>query len=160
MVLVILGLVSGVAVARLKQPYRAARLGEAVGRIALIDRQARDHAQRFGRPSRLVYDLDHSIVCVESGNTEHKEYTRVSLPSGVRLERLLMPEAQTDQGRPTIDVSSAGESRSYVVRVSIIGESRRWLFFAGITGQVTEFTDENDIKRLFEMLRASGADAG
>ena len=112
-----------------------ARLGEAVGRITLIDRQARDHAQRFGCALRLVYDLDHNMVYVESCDAQHKEYSRVSLPSGVRLERLLMPEAQTDQGRPTIDVSCSGESRSYMVRMSIGGDCAAGCFLPGLPGK-------------------------
>ena len=156
-VLAILSLVSAVAVARLRQPYRSARLGDAVGRLAVLDGQARGYAHRFGRDVRLVFDLDQNLVYAESGGPEHHECFRLVLGGGVRLDRVRTADRQADQGEFEVDLSAAGAGNSYAVRLSTPDGSGSWMFFAGLTGQAVKLKAEDDVKDMFALI--SGADA-
>jgi len=158
-VLAIMSMIAGVAIARLKEPYCIARLGDVTSRIEHLDLQARAYAERFARDVRLIYDLDKNTAYVESGDTGHQELFRLILPSGVLLDRMRTCDQQMENGRFALDLSAAGQSSSYAVRLSA-GEGRcRWLFFAGVTGQVSEVAGQDDITKLFEMLRPPRHDA-
>ena len=156
-VLAILGLVVGVVALRLKQPLRVARTGDSIGRIAFVDRQARSYAKRFARPIRLVYDMDKSCLYAES--TDHKELFRVCLPNGIRISNTCTADGSVDHGRSAIDVSSTGQTDSYAVRLGVGEESGHWVFFAGVTGQSSQFEVEDDVKNVFETLRRARVNA-
>ena len=156
--LAILALVSAVAVVRLRQPYRVARLGDAVGRLATLDGQARAYTQRFAREARLVYDLDRNLAYVESGGAEHHECFRLVLGGGARLDRIRTADRQADQGEFALDLSAAGASSSYAIRLGTGDGPCRWTFWAGLTGQAVEMKTEDDVKSLFELLAGTDAD--
>jgi len=158
-VLVILGLFTAVAAVRLQQPYRAARLRDVVERLAFTDQQVRVHARRFAQSGQLVWDLDKNLIYARSEDTGDLPHFRVPLPPSARLDRVQTRRGQIDRRQARIDVTSGGQTPSYAVRLSTADGGKQWLFFSGITGQVTLLEVESDVQKLFQLLDQGGAHA-
>ena len=158
-VLTILGLLTAVAVVRLQVPYRAARLGDVAQRMGFIDQQLRSHARRFDRSARLVCDLESNRVYAESEASEDVTWLRFAIPRGVRVDRVRLRRENLDSGQVVIDVAPDGRTPSYAVRLCTSNRAKRWLFFSGVTGQVTELEAESDVEELFRLLSRSGTNA-
>lgn len=160
MVLTILGLLTAVVAVRLHQPYRAARLRDVAERVAFTDQQVRAHARRFDRTAELVCDLEKNLIYVQCEGTGDLPHFRLAIPRGVRLDRVQTPRQRTESRQVKIEVTCDGQTPSYALRLSTAGGEGQWLFFSGITGQVTPLEAESDVRELFDLLRQGGADPG
>ncbi len=160
MVLVIVGLLAAVAAVRLHGPYREARLRDVVERMAFADRQVRDHARRFARSGQLVCDLKGNLIYARSEGKGNLPHFRVPIPRSVRLDRVWTRRGPIEDREVRIDVTRGGQTPSYAVRLSTADGSRQWLFFSGITGQMTLLEAESDVRELFRLLDQGRADAG
>ena len=158
-VLVILGLLTAVAAVRLHGPYRAARLRDVAERVAFADQQVRVHARRFAQSGQLVCDLDRNLIYARCEGTGDLPHFRVPIPRSVPLDRVQTPWQQIDRGQARIDVAPDGQTPSYAVRLRSADGRLQWLFFSGITGQVTWLEAESDVQQLFQLLDQDRADA-
>jgi len=173
-VIALLGLLAGATAWSLAGTAQRASVDEMVGRIAHADRMARFAAQRLGQPTVLVIDLDKQRlvrrVTLPDGTIESAP--ALGIPAELRLDRLVMPgepgsaEVNTrrpgrhfDRGEVTINFSAQGRSVSYGLRLAD-DEGSRWLVFAGLTGQMTEINDEDEMDNLFALLTSGRPDAG
>lgn len=158
-VLTLVALLTAMVIFKLRVPYRAARAGEAVERIAFTDRLMRSHACNFSLAARIVYDLDRGQVYVETGEHNQDAHFAFEMPPGVKLEEVCLADKTTRRGRVVVESPSHGVTPSYAVRLSTQYGPDRWLMFAGLTGQVTQFEDERDVQQVFAYLDATGIDA-
>lgn len=159
MIVALVSLVAGTALLRLEQPYRVARLRDAVQRITLLDQQVRSHARRFGRAAEIVFDLDKSCMVVQDMPDRGLPRTQLALPTGIRLKRLRTGSEHTEAGEARITVGVDGQSPSYAIWLEGPKRSAEGVFFAGLTGQVTPLKAESDEQPLFALLGPARADA-
>ncbi len=156
-VLALIGLMMAVAAVSFKQPYRKAQSQYAVEQIMHVDRRLRDHARRFGRAAELTIDLERGQIYAVEENADGKARKgRMALRVASQVDRVLLGRRRFDYGRAKIQVSSIGRTNTYALRLRGADGGRRWLLFAGESGQVTESTHEKEITDLFDMLYARG----
>lgn len=148
-VLVLLALLAGVATMRLALPYRQARLGDVVQRIRVMDEQVRFRAARCDQAVWLVCDFDSNAICAEVSGDERVAHLRCVLPRAIALGRVRLVGRIHDGGRMTIPVAADGQTASYAVRLDVGQRPGPWLFFAGISGQMTVLESETDVDELF-----------
>jgi type II secretion system protein H len=133
---------------------RAARAQDVAQSIATSDRLAREYARHFGRPVRLVFDLSQSTLpraASDAGDSSHNSI--LQLPSGVKIARLVTATTDTTAGQISIPCSGAGQTPSYALLLTSGRGDRHWTITAGLTGQTTTASDENEVRDIFTALR-------
>jgi len=158
-VLTLIAVVSATATVSLREPYRRARLEHAVDQLAMADQQARGRARRLDRPCRLVYDLDQNEVRISDGSRGKTSPTVVRTGRGVQIDRLLRKGDRQTNGAPWVEVRSQGTTPTYAVRVRTAKDQCTWLFYCGVTGQVTRLDKDSHVEALLEQLGEDGLDA-
>ena len=158
-VLTLIAIVSATAAISLREPYRRARLEHAVDQLVAADQQARGRARRFDRPYRLVYDLDRNEVRISDGSPGKTSPTVLRVGRGVQIDRLLQKGDRQTHGAPWVEVRSQGTTPTYAVRVRTAKDQCAWLFYCGVTGQVTRLDEDSHVEALFEQLGEGGLDA-
>jgi type II secretion system protein H len=141
---------------------RAARVQDAAQSIATSDRLAREYARHFDRPVRLVFDLSQSTLTREAaaeGNDSSQNST-LHLPSGLRIARLVTATTDTSSGRVTIPCSVAGQTPSYALLLTSGRGEKHWTITAGLTGQTSSVSDENEVRDIFTALRPAATPLG
>jgi prepilin-type N-terminal cleavage/methylation domain-containing protein len=172
-VVALLGLLAGATAWSLAGAAQRATFDEVAGRIAHADRMARFAGQRIGRPTVLTIDLDKQWlirrIAREDGSVETAP--ALGVPRDMRIERVVLageprsgdmntrrPGRHIDRGQVEIAYSTHGRSVTYGLRLEGEDDSR-WLVFAGLTGQMTEIDDEDEVDNLFELLTSGRPDA-
>ncbi len=156
-VLALLALVAAITTVRLYEPYRAARLEDALMRIQFVDSQARTHSGRFARGSQIVFQLDKRQMY--SSDRSGEQHYFFQLPRALEVERVLTPQEDVQRGTVAIEVSTRGTTPTYAVCIRAGDASPRWLLFSGLTGRVAFPESERDVKLLFELLQTPRAHA-
>ena len=173
-VVLIVGLLAGSVALTLggQASYRSTE--DLVDALQSTDRKARHAAMRLGEDCVLKYDLSRQRVWREIDGRDgvRERSTTLAIPTGYKIDRVVVPgEIGTDGGsnnrigrridRGVVEIALSGGGRSvtYAVRLTRGDEEKRWLIYAGLTGQVTETDDEREIDNLFALLTAGRADA-
>jgi type II secretion system protein H len=158
-VLVIVGLITAVASLHLSGTVHTASIEWATDRLIATDSLMRSHASACGRPAHLRFELGSGRLIRDFGEPRATP-SPVDLGRSLQVSRFLSAARDIETGEVTIDYSSLGASRTFAVQLQGPGNQSRWLFFAGITGQVTRMEEGQDARRMLQALRRSGADAG
>ena len=131
-------------------------------RLRYLDAVARHTARNNGKVEQIVLDLDKSTIWVQetmqSGNSgfisgDSSDWVqRLPLPEGFRLEQVWMangePNGQTS-GTWALPVSADGYTPSYGVQLGYQSQSgKRWLVFAGLTGEPYEASDSRQVQSI------------
>jgi len=165
-VVALLGLLAGATAWSLAADARRAAQADVVSTIAHLDHTARLAAQRTGEATRLRFDLERGRVQVVRGD-DHAEPRTVALPAGFRLDRMLLQGADAaasvdvdERTYGTVDVpmATSGFSVTYAVLL-MSNDETTWLVFTGLTGQLNQVTDEDELDNLFALLATGRADA-
>lgn len=162
-VVALLGLTAAATAWSLADEARQSRWVKVVGDIAQVDRMARLSARRQGRPCIIRLDLDRQSLWRVSSNDYGQEASHtVALGQPVRMDRVRLPSpdgggawVDRQSGQVEIACSRAGQSVTYAVRL-VAGEGSApergqagWLVFAGLSGQVTQVENEDELDNLF-----------
>ncbi len=172
-VVVLVGLLAGAAALSLAGQARYRTTQDVIDTLQSVDRNARFAAMRLGGTTRIRYDLSNQQVYNETTDDTGSS-TRspaVAFPVEYRIDRVLVSDVSAtsgasrsttgralDYGTIDIELSPAGRSTTYAVRLSH-EENKHWLIFAGLTGQVTQTDDEKEVNNLFTMLASGRPDA-
>ena len=149
--LLILAVIAGTVTLRLQGPTGRARLKDAVGRIGMFDSLTRRLALEHDRPLRLVVDLSRSEL--RRTSDDEPAGTPLELGGDCTIERLLIRDKDISGGSASITCSRRGLTPSYAILVG--GPTgKQWLLFCGLTGEILETDDEEEIR---EVLAATGA---
>jgi prepilin-type N-terminal cleavage/methylation domain-containing protein len=152
--IVVLALIAVLAAATLVSLGRRSGLAdESAQAMADYDRLAREWSRRFGRPNRVVFDLDRGRVRRAAagldGEGDARPPAALRLPDGSRIARLMLAGRSHDAGEVAIGVSPRGQTRSYAVLLEGRGGERRWLVVAGLTGRPTAVDDAHEVEAIF-----------
>lgn len=155
-VLAIVALLTAGVSLSLKGALRDAEAEDAAGRLAAFDALARQEARRFNRPSELHVDPRAGSVwrrdVLPSGGDGVPRAT-LRLPPGVAIEEVFTARGRSRAGDGvTIACSARGQTASYAVLFSGPGGRRRWILFAGITGQPQVIDHDQDVQDIFAAL--------
>jgi type II secretion system protein H len=134
---------------------RAARAEDAAQSIGTSDRLAREYARHFGRPVRLVFDLSQSTFTREAvaDANDASQNSTLHLPPGLHLARLVTATTDTTAGQVAIPCSAAGQTPSYALLLTDGRREQHWTVTAGLTGQTSTASDENEVRDIFAALR-------
>jgi len=158
-VLLVMSIVAGALTLSLTSPSKRADMDDVVAGIVQFDLLARQHALRHGQARQLVFDLDaHKIGELSEEDRDDSPARIFALPEGYRLATLTLASGSINSGRTAVWCSDRGYTPTYALRVE--GPAgRRWVLFAGLTGEVIQTEDEKEIEQSMALLSAEGADA-
>jgi prepilin-type N-terminal cleavage/methylation domain-containing protein len=159
-VVVLMGLLAGAAALTLTGQVAERTRDDIVGQLSRQDHMARLAARRLGE-TKLQYDLESQriwrVTTMRDGGFDRSHAMR--LPRNHAVDRILIADHEStnsedhETGQVEIVYSPGGHSLSYALRMhSQKEESRVWLFFAGLTGQVTVMEDEGKVYNLLQAL--------
>jgi prepilin-type N-terminal cleavage/methylation domain-containing protein len=157
--LAVLSIVSVVMVSvsiRWGSVYRKARLTATIERVISFDFKARRHAMQQNRRGRLLYDLDDNRMIKSSrwvDGTEKMASTEIDKLS--LLERFRTSQNESSDGIIQLQVSNLGSTPTYCIEIDQGGE-RRWIVFAGRTGQAEVYEDQQQADEFFAALEVAG----
>lgn len=174
-VIVLIALLAGAVAWSMTGELRRSTREDVIGELRQYDQMARLTGKRLGRPCSLVFDLDQQRVrrVVDPASTAAETAAVYALPEGVAVDRLVVADLAEARGRGddrgtavqrhntgevSIDFGTAGRGASYAVRLADT-DSRRWLVFSGMTGQMMRVEDDQTIDNLFASLEGGGLDA-
>ena len=150
-----MGLLATAVTFSFRKPLRLARQREAREQIRFLDASARRYATRFNRPVRMIFDLDANTLQHRDGGPAGRANGgityRGTLPAGYRIDAVRTADRRGGGGRIVIDCSPLGLSPSYAVHLGGT-ESQEWMFVAGLSGEVSTFTDERQLDSIFQTL--------
>ncbi len=150
-IVLLMGLLAGAAMLSFARPLRAARANDVVQQLIAFDAGARQLAKRSGRDVEIIIDLFEQQLTRREASDDAATSARLALPAALRIEQVRSTDAKTSDERVVIRCSPMGISRSYAVRLVGPGIDR-WLFVAGLSGQVTFVNDESQIKTMFQSI--------
>ena len=148
-VIAILALVAAMVVISVRKPLRVATLEDSVSQLRLLDQQVRTLSRRFDRRQELTFHLNTGRVHIAETDGGQSDRERVL---GGTVDRVMMGRRVHDYGDVSIRYDAAGRTPTFAVRVSVSDDVRRWLLFAGITGQVTEHEYESEVRTILDFL--------
>jgi prepilin-type N-terminal cleavage/methylation domain-containing protein len=151
-VVALLGLVTGTVTVRLGGTLSPAALGQAISQWQFADEQLRVRARRSGRPVTLHLEIgSHRLECAFDSDPDAGRVVR-SLGRGVRLTKYVSAMQEVTYGPLSIHYDERGASEMFAVEFTGGQSARRWMLVAGLTGQVTEVTDESAAKEILESV--------
>jgi len=156
-VIALIGLLAGLTMTRMGSVTHRARLQAEVERLAALDGALRSHAARHAAACRLKLDLDAGEIERVSGGEDRIART-LALSGAVRLSRFLSATRDTGHGTIHVDYSPQGTSESFALQLQVGDGESRWLLFAGVTGQITEWEEQRDVERILHTLHSTRVD--
>lgn len=158
-VLMVMALVAAAVTLSLAATQRRAGAADAVEELIRFDLLARHYARHQGRPVRLAVDLRaNRLLRAEDGQDGQDKETACPLGASFTLGEVVVAGKHIDQGRTALWVSDRGYSPTYALRLD--GPSlRRWILFAGPTGQASVFDDEKEFLQTLDLVWPARRDA-
>ena len=148
----VLALLTGLAAMSFRKPLEAAREREVVAQIRSADATARLESRRFSRAVELVIEPETSEI--ERRGTDGHETFRARIQRPYLIKAICIGSRRTSSPE-VIRYSTSGLSRSFAVHVSG-PQFDRWLLFAGLSGEVTEFADETQVQQVLSPTAQRG----
>jgi len=159
LVLVILALTAGAVAVGVRGTLARVTLEDCVDEVEAFDRTTRCLATEHGEALRLVVDLARGRLrrTDADGRDERGEVLR--MPARWRIAEVRLPGRRVTSGTVAVSVSARGLAPTYAVRLEGPGGRGRWIFVAGLTGQVWEPENTDAVQQVFETVGGRG-DAG
>lgn len=154
-VVAIFGLLTAATSWSVLQTSRSARTEDVIDQLSFLDRLARQYARRFARPVELRFDLDEQQVLRTewpSDSDDPQPTAAYRLPRGFSLQRVVTTNQSISSGVISVPCSAQGCTPTYAVLFCGPGELRRWIVFAGLTGQASMVDHDRDCEDIFAML--------
>lgn len=142
-VLVLLSLVAGTVTFSLRGNIANSRAELAIEKLQLADRQLRDSASRSGRVSSLRIDVSKGRVA----RTVRGERDLV-IEDDIPVLRFRSKDLDADGGQVAVQFLPDGTSTTYAVCLRQNKQARKWIIFAGLTGQALVTSDTGEVEQL------------
>ena len=155
-VLAIVALLTAGVSLSLRGALRDAHAEDAASRLVAFDALARQEARRLNRPSELHIDPHDGRVWrreVSASGGDHETGVALVLPPGVAIDEVFTARGRSRATETiTIACSASGRTASYAILLSGPGERRRWIMFAGLTGQSRLIEHDRNVQDIFGVL--------
>jgi prepilin-type N-terminal cleavage/methylation domain-containing protein len=162
LVVALMALLAGAATFKLTQTLRSTTSDDVAGRIIELDDLARTRARNSRAATELTFQLNGGKAFYAEVNESHPR-SRLSF-GRCRPCAILTADGSRSAGTVSIACSPLGYSLSYAVEISEPSGDRqkgrrRWICFAGLTGDSEVFDDEKRAWSFVRAATASGDDA-
>ena len=142
-VLVLVSLMAGTVTLSLRGNIANSRAELAVEKLQLVDRQLRDSALRSGRASSLRFDLSRGKL-----TRSVREQRESLIESDIPALRFRTNEIDADGGQVAVQFLPDGTSPTYAVCLRQKESAKKWIVFAGLTGQALVTSDAGEVEQL------------
>ncbi|MEM8670555.1 MAG: prepilin-type N-terminal cleavage/methylation domain-containing protein [Planctomycetota bacterium] len=150
-VLTLVALIAAIAAPRLAGTFSQSRMETAIAQVVTFDRQVRSIALKQNRDTTLNFDLASDRLTASWERAEME--VSAKLPTSVHIESVVSRrDRQRSRGRAEIRAYGDGTTDGYAVQL-VIGQRRQWLFFAGLTGQVTRLESTRETEAILDAIR-------
>lgn len=161
-VLLILGILSASVALSLRGVGDRAQLQDAVSAFRQYEQLARSHAYRTQTACQLVYQINTAGSLTNQNiagrrvdaHTQRPLGSPLCLPGGFHIAQLWTPDERVLDGQIGLACSSRGQTSSYAVLVRR-ARQQTWLFVAGLTGQITEYENVEQVRTTLHALQTS-----
>jgi prepilin-type N-terminal cleavage/methylation domain-containing protein len=150
----IMALLVSAAALSFSRPVASMRKREAVETVSRFDEMARQQARKQNAAVQLVFSVPGATLERRAGG---QVVQRMSLAGGFVIDRLRMAGRDVDAENVMIDCSALGLTATYAVHLKG-ADSEQWMVVAGLSGQVTLVSHENEVDSIFR-LQASRRNA-
>jgi len=162
-VLALAALMAGMTTLSLSSLTGSSKMDDVLDRLSYCDTLARQIASRNRAPVRLILEPQAGAVGEKairnSDDDSQTPHTMYRLPDGWRIDRMIRAPGGEKFGTLDIGISAAGRSSSYAIRLTGPHTSR-WLVVFGLTGQVKQANDEQQVSDMLGPSGSEGNDAG
>jgi prepilin-type N-terminal cleavage/methylation domain-containing protein len=148
-VLLIMAIIVSAVVLQLSGPMHNAQMRDVIARVVRFDSLTRTYAGNNDLSVRMEVDLNAGEIRRMARDSTDQLGRRLVLPSGFRITRLVLGNQEVEAGSVSMSCSQAGLTPSYALEIGGPGGRRRWLVFAGLTGQMTEIEDDKGIEEIW-----------
>jgi type II secretion system protein H len=148
-VLVILAIASGAAVLRYQSSLESARIDSAAERIEQLDRRSRAYARGQGQGVLVGLDLSAGRIWCQDRDGRRLPWS-LELGEDLRLAEAAVAGESSSIGSISLLISRQGLSPTYAVCLEDSQGRRRWIAFAGLTGQIWHPQGRPELSRLLE----------
>jgi prepilin-type N-terminal cleavage/methylation domain-containing protein len=152
-VLVILGMIAGLAVVSLQGHVKKARFQQALEQLDQADRFARSLARKESLPHELTFDFakNHiSLGWLPVGSTFIKPIRTWRLPTGVKLAELKAHAGSQTRSKGKINIASNGTTPMYAVKLRQGTQLSKWWVCLGFSGQTIRIDKDNETFAMFK----------
>jgi prepilin-type N-terminal cleavage/methylation domain-containing protein len=167
-VVVLTAMLAAAASLTLLHAVRRATADDVLRRLAELDGLIRRASRRAGRPMQLVLGPGSSgdergVAGRQRDDDGQDTGVSVRLPAGTRMERVWLADGRdprtADWGEVVVHCSRLGRTPTY--GFELVGPDGRhyWRVVPGLTGTLTEATDEEDLLRAFGAMAGDAARA-
>jgi len=161
-VLVLISVMAGAVVLSFRGSLHNAKLATALSAIQSLDQRMRYAAIEQKRMSMLILDLREGRLQSAgrasgqssgkaAGLTPGEGGEKLKLPPGVQISKVYVSTREVQSRRLSLPYYPNGSSVGWAVEVST-GDTKKWVLFAGRSGQVYWAKDEDEVSKIFEML--------
>jgi len=158
-VVTLMGFVAATVTVQLSGRLSQAALGQAVSQWEFTDAQLRLRARQKGRPVTLHLELgSNRLECALDPDDDAARTVR-TLGRGVKLMKFRSATREVTYGPLAIEFTDRGSSETYVVELEG-RQGKRWILVAGITGQTSELSNEQEVEELLGRLLPASIHAG
>ena len=158
-VLTLMGFVCATVTVTLSGRLSQAALGQAVFQWEFSDAQMRQRAMQTGRPLSLSIEIGtNRLACRFDPDDANSQICR-TLGRGVQLTRFLSATRDITHGPLVIEYTDRGTTETFMVELQG-SRGRRWLLVAGVTGQMTELSNEHTAEGLMSRLLPASVHSG
>lgn len=155
-----MALVAATVTTRLGGSLNQAAMHQARSQWEFTDQQLRLRARRTGQPVALHLEIGtNRLDCTFDVEDESAGTTR-TLGRSVTISRYLSATQEITYGPVVIPYSNHGTSETFAIELVGASDGRQWILVTGITGQISEVSDERQARALLEQLLPPRLHAG
>jgi prepilin-type N-terminal cleavage/methylation domain-containing protein len=159
-VIAILGLVTATVTSRIADTLGPAAMKQSISQFDFTDRGLRLRARRIGTPISLHFEIGGNQLECAFASEQGTPRTVRALGHGIRIAKYFTSTQDVTYGPVTIDYDGHGASESFAIEFAGRQGTGQWLLVAGVTGQLSEVSDEASAREVLQMLLPSGLHAG
>jgi type II secretion system protein H len=155
-VLLIMGIVAAAVTLKMSGPVSRVKLQDVVKQVKQFDTLTRSYTRQQGKAVRVNVDLSENRI--SRLDDEGEPLGRpLQLPSNFKIEKCLIASQQDASDMALLKYNSQGMTHSYAIKLADKLQSK-WIIIIGLTGQVVELKNEQEVQEILESL--SRDDAG
>jgi prepilin-type N-terminal cleavage/methylation domain-containing protein len=150
-VVVILGMLVGVASMNLRGHLNRIKMIQAVGLLEEADRFARSIARKEHLPLEMTFNRKSSTIRVRSAaGSASKPISRLwKLPTGITISKIRDAQGSNESHEKQIVISANGTSMMYAIGLVGTNRSATWLVMLGFSGQLVRMENDADVAAMF-----------
>lgn len=158
-VLTLMAFVAATVTVKFSGRISSASLGQAVSVWKFSDTQLRQQTRRNGRRAALRIDVGTNQIKLVNDADDGKNAIQRTLGRGVEITRYRSATREVTYGPVEIEYSGEGTTETFVIEIT--GTSgKRWLLVAGVTGQTSELSNEQEVDAWLSSLLPASVHAG